>query len=84
MIKWTIGDVSVTRVVELETVVEYGEKTAFLKQAKPEELKTMPWLYPHFVTEDGALNLSVHALLVDAPASSSSSTPASATTNRGA
>jgi glyoxylase-like metal-dependent hydrolase (beta-lactamase superfamily II) len=28
----------------------------------------MPWLYPHFVSaDDGTLNLSVHALLVEAP-----------------
>jgi glyoxylase-like metal-dependent hydrolase (beta-lactamase superfamily II) len=27
----------------------------------------MPWLYPHFVTPEGHLLLSIHALLVDAP-----------------
>ena len=27
----------------------------------------MPWLFPHFVTEDGALKLSIHALLVEGP-----------------
>ncbi len=64
---WQIGDVTVTRVVEMELPVPYSEKHAFLKQATPAALAQMPWLYPHFVTADGALMLSIHALLVDAP-----------------
>jgi glyoxylase-like metal-dependent hydrolase (beta-lactamase superfamily II) len=67
VLKWKIGEVTVTRVVEFETTVEYDEKTTFLRAAKPDALTAMPWLYPHFVTPEGALNLSVHALLVDAP-----------------
>jgi glyoxylase-like metal-dependent hydrolase (beta-lactamase superfamily II) len=67
ILKWKIGDVTVTRVVEFESPVPYGEGTSFIRDAKPDALREMPWLYPNFVTEDGALNLSVHALLVDAP-----------------
>jgi glyoxylase-like metal-dependent hydrolase (beta-lactamase superfamily II) len=67
MLRWKIGDVTITRVVEFESPVPYGEASSFIRDAKPEALREMPWLYPHFVTEDGALNLSVHALLVDAP-----------------
>jgi len=66
-LKWKIGDVTVTRIAEFETPVPYGENSSFIKDAKPEALREMPWLYPHFVAEDGALNLSVHALLVDTP-----------------
>ena len=47
-------------------------------------MKTMPWLYPHFVAEDGTLALSIHALLVEAPGLSLWSIPASATTSRAA
>jgi glyoxylase-like metal-dependent hydrolase (beta-lactamase superfamily II) len=65
MLKWKIGDVTVTRVVEFESQVPPHD--SFLKDAKPDELKEMPWLYPNYVTPDGSLNLSVHALLVDAP-----------------
>lgn len=65
MLNWRIGDVKITRVVEIELPVP--EKYSFLKQATPEALAAMPWLYPHFVTPDGTLNLSIHALLVDAP-----------------
>jgi glyoxylase-like metal-dependent hydrolase (beta-lactamase superfamily II) len=57
--------VKITRVVESELPVPH--KYSFLKQATPEALRQMPWLYPQFVTEDGAMVLSIHALLVDAP-----------------
>ncbi|HWA90667.1 MAG TPA: MBL fold metallo-hydrolase [Rhizomicrobium sp.] len=67
MLSWRIGDVTVNRVVEMELPVPYSEKHAFLKQATPEALGAMPWLKPHFVREDGALMLSIHALCVEAP-----------------
>lgn len=66
MLSWQVGDVKITRVVELEVPIPYSE-SSFLKQASPEALKSMPWLSPHFVTPEGALILSIHALLVDAP-----------------
>jgi glyoxylase-like metal-dependent hydrolase (beta-lactamase superfamily II) len=66
-LKWQIGDVTVTRVVEFESPVPYSPTSAFFPEATPETLRTMPWLYPHFATEDGTLNLSVHALLVEGP-----------------
>lgn len=65
MLQWQIGDVKVTRVVESE--LPMAHKYSFLRQATPEALREMPWLYPHFVQEDGAIVLSVHALLVEAP-----------------
>jgi len=67
MLEWKIGDVTVTRVVEMEMPVPYNPDGAFLKEATPQRLKEMPWLFPHFVTNDGALKLSIHALLVRAP-----------------
>jgi glyoxylase-like metal-dependent hydrolase (beta-lactamase superfamily II) len=68
MLKWKVGDVTITRVVELEVPIPWSEERAFLKEATPEKLRTMPWLYPHFVRpEDDAVVLSFHALLVEAP-----------------
>ena len=68
MLSWKIGDVTVTRVVELEVPIPWSPEHAFLPKATPETLRTMPWLYPHFVRpEDDAILLSFHALLVDAP-----------------
>jgi glyoxylase-like metal-dependent hydrolase (beta-lactamase superfamily II) len=67
MLSWQIGDVKVTRVVEMELPVPYSEKQPMIAEARPEALQTMPWLYPHFVTPEHSLLLSIHALLVDAP-----------------
>jgi len=67
MLKWKVGDVTVTRIVEMEIPIPWSEEHAFLKQATPDALKAMPWLFPHFCTPEGAVILSFHALLVDAP-----------------
>lgn len=68
MLSWIIGDVKVTRVVEVEVppFPSRGEG-AVVPQAEPEAVKEIPWLVPHFADERGYLNLSIHALLVDAP-----------------
>ncbi len=67
MLSWKIGDVTVKRIVELELPVPYSEKHPFIRYASPEALKAIDWLKPHFITQDGLLILSVHALLVEAP-----------------
>jgi glyoxylase-like metal-dependent hydrolase (beta-lactamase superfamily II) len=65
MLTWQVGRVKITRIVEMDLPVP---ATMFLPQATPEELRKLPWLYPHFVSEDDSiLKMSVHALLVDAP-----------------
>ena len=67
MLSWKVGAVTVTKIDEIEVPFPYHEKYPFLAEARPEVLEQMPWLYPHFVTPEGALRLSVHALLVEAP-----------------
>ena len=67
MLSWKIGDVKVTRIVEMDMPVKYHPKYSLLPQATPEELRKMPWLYPHFVNEADELLMSIHALLVEAP-----------------
>jgi glyoxylase-like metal-dependent hydrolase (beta-lactamase superfamily II) len=67
MLEWKIGDVTVKRIVEMEMPVAYHEKHPFLPEARPEALAEIPWLYPNYVTPEGALRLSIHALLVEAP-----------------
>jgi len=62
--------------------VPYHPEHAFLKQATPEALRTMPWLYPHFVSEEGHLRLSIHALVVKAPGLNLVVDTCIATTNR--
>ena len=66
MLSWKIGQVKVTRVVEMALPVPAGAEF-FMPQATPEALRKSPWLYPDFVSEDERIQLSVHALLVEAP-----------------
>ena len=66
MLSWQVGAVKVTRVVEMELPVKAGADF-FMPQAKPEELRKSPWLYPNFVSEDEIMQMSIHALLVEAP-----------------
>ncbi|MCP5178363.1 MAG: MBL fold metallo-hydrolase [Pseudomonadales bacterium] len=62
MLKWRVGEVTVTQVVEL-TTASLGPH--LLPQATPAELAAMPWLAPFL--EDGRLVLSIHSLIVEAP-----------------
>jgi len=62
--KWQIGDVTVTKIVELETT---GGSRFILPDATPEAIRPISWLIPHFADETGRLKMSIHALLVEAP-----------------
>lgn len=62
MQQWKIGDVTITKVVELELA---GKATWILPDATAENLLTVDWCRPHFVDEAGASIMSVHALLVE-------------------
>ncbi|MGF6781034.1 MBL fold metallo-hydrolase [Paraburkholderia sp. GAS334] len=67
MLNWQVGAVKITCVVEMLMTLPYDPESFFLRDATPEALKASPWLYPHFANEDGSLNVSVQALLVEAP-----------------
>jgi glyoxylase-like metal-dependent hydrolase (beta-lactamase superfamily II) len=67
MLTWRIGRVTITRIVEMELVTRWREDRPFIVEATPEALKSTPWLYPHFVNDEGSLLVSIHALLVEAP-----------------
>ncbi len=62
--KWKIGDVTVTKIVELEAT---GGSRFILPDASPEAVRPISWLIPHFADEQGRLKMSIHALLVEAP-----------------
>lgn len=59
---WQIGEVTITRIVELETT-RIGR--FILPQAEPEVVQAIEWLSPRFIDEAGSLILSIHALLVE-------------------
>jgi glyoxylase-like metal-dependent hydrolase (beta-lactamase superfamily II) len=62
--QWRIGRIGITRIVELETV---GSTRFILPLATPEEIQQLPWLIPHFATEQGRLKMSIHSLVIEAP-----------------
>lgn len=62
--QWTVGKVKITKVVELETV---GSTRFILPLATNEEIQKLPWLIPHFATEEGRLRMSIHTLIVETP-----------------
>jgi glyoxylase-like metal-dependent hydrolase (beta-lactamase superfamily II) len=64
MLKWRIGEVTVTRVLELEAT---GGTRFILPDATPEACREIAWLAPHFADENGRLRMSVHALVVETP-----------------
>jgi glyoxylase-like metal-dependent hydrolase (beta-lactamase superfamily II) len=61
---WTVGKVKITKIVELETV---GSTRFILPLASNEEIRKLPWLIPHFATEEGRLKMSIHSLVLETP-----------------
>jgi glyoxylase-like metal-dependent hydrolase (beta-lactamase superfamily II) len=64
MRKWQIGDVTITKIVEMETV---GGAQWILPDAAPEAVRDIQWLIPEFMDEQGQLKFSVHALVIETP-----------------
>ena len=64
MLKWKIGDVTVTRIVELEMT---GGSRFILPQATREEVLPIGWLRPHFADEEGRLRMSIQTFVVETP-----------------
>jgi glyoxylase-like metal-dependent hydrolase (beta-lactamase superfamily II) len=61
---WNVGQVKITKIVELETI---GSTRFILPLASNEEIRKLPWLIPHFATEEGRLKMSIHSLVVETP-----------------
>ena len=60
-----VGDVRITKFVEKEFA---GSVHRFLLlDATPAACKDIEWLKPHFMTKNGELRLSIHALVVETP-----------------
>jgi glyoxylase-like metal-dependent hydrolase (beta-lactamase superfamily II) len=62
--KWRIGEVWVTKIVELEVT---GGSRFILPQATYEAVLPIDWLRPDFADERGRLKMSIHALVVETP-----------------
>jgi glyoxylase-like metal-dependent hydrolase (beta-lactamase superfamily II) len=61
MLQWKIGNVTVSRIVELEAPTS----PRFLFGRSKQDVLGIKWLRPHFVTETGLMILSIHALVVE-------------------
>jgi glyoxylase-like metal-dependent hydrolase (beta-lactamase superfamily II) len=61
-IVWKVGDVTITKVVELEVP---GPATWIVPDATPANLARETWLQPHFADAEGMARMSVHALVVE-------------------
>ena len=61
---WRIGNVTVTKIVELEVT---GGSRFILPQATREAIMPIGWLRPDFADELGRLKMSIHALVVETP-----------------
>ena len=61
--KWQIGKIKVTRIQE----VVFPEFSDVIPAVTQELVKEIKWLFPHFVTADGHLSLSIHSLIVETP-----------------
>jgi glyoxylase-like metal-dependent hydrolase (beta-lactamase superfamily II) len=64
MLKWRIGDVTVTSIVELEVT---GGSRFLLPDATREAVLPIAWLRPHFADADGRLRMTIQALVVATP-----------------
>ncbi|MEM8769881.1 MAG: MBL fold metallo-hydrolase, partial [Pseudomonadota bacterium] len=61
MLRWKVGDVKITQLVEL-TTASLGPH--LLPQATPEALGQLPWLAP-FLDDRGRIVLSMHSLIIE-------------------
>ncbi|MBR0902217.1 MBL fold metallo-hydrolase [Bradyrhizobium liaoningense] len=62
--QWKVGKVKITKFVEMETV---GSTRFILPAATNDAIQKLPWLIPHFATEEGRLKMSIHSLVVETP-----------------
>ena len=60
--RWQIGDVRVTRVVEMEGPTP---GTFLFRTATPDAVRRHAWLVPHFADEEGVLRASIHAFVLE-------------------
>ena len=64
MLSWRIGDVTISKLVELEVT---GGSRFLLPQATPDAIRPIAWLRPHFADANGRLTMSIHSFLVTTP-----------------
>lgn len=61
--RWTIGDVTVTRIVETEDSIM--DPSMLFRELTAEQVRQVPWLDPHYADCDGNIRMSCHAFVVE-------------------
>ena len=59
---WQIGEIKITRIVEMQVT---GGSRFILPDATRGEASPIKWLAPHFMDADGRLIMSIHALVIE-------------------
>jgi glyoxylase-like metal-dependent hydrolase (beta-lactamase superfamily II) len=62
---WQIGDVQVTRIVEVNA--HQDPFTMLSTECAPDEGRAHPWLMPHFATPEGIMKISFQAFALQTP-----------------
>jgi len=65
VLRWQVGDVRITRVVEAEGPTP---GSFLFAEAAPEKLLQHAWLQPHFMTAEGMLISSIHTFVIESRA----------------
>jgi glyoxylase-like metal-dependent hydrolase (beta-lactamase superfamily II) len=64
--RWTVGDVTITKVVESESWLPAEFLAEFLPGSLREDVEAMQWLAPHYLY-DGQVSLGIYSFLVETP-----------------
>ncbi|MDA0822331.1 MAG: MBL fold metallo-hydrolase [Proteobacteria bacterium] len=64
MLQWKIGDIKITQLIEL---TDASGALQVLPDATPENLDTIPWLKPNFVSPEGHLIMNIQMLIIETP-----------------
>jgi glyoxylase-like metal-dependent hydrolase (beta-lactamase superfamily II) len=62
-LQWSIGDITVTRVLELPPVI--ADPARFIKADRAEVLRHREWLHPHFADAEGNIVLHFQAFVIE-------------------
>src|SRR5262245_27156431 len=62
VLRWQVGGVRISRIVEIEGA---SPGSFFFAEATPEKLLQHEWMKPHFMTDEGRLNASIHCFIVE-------------------
>ena len=67
MMSWQVGDVTVTRIVEIWNFTDNINMT--MPDATAEEVIALGWLHPHYATPEGLQRMNFQGFVVQAPTS---------------